>query len=50
MNIKTASKISYQGEEVRVLSSDAEADQAWICFVSDPDRDAMVKISDLTAN
>ena len=38
---------TYRGEEVRILSSDVEADQAWICFVADPDRDAMVKLSEI---
>lgn len=40
---------SYKGEEVRVISSDVEADQAWICFTADPDRSAMVKLSELAA-
>jgi len=50
MHTESATKLTYQGREVRVLAADLDPRaRVWICFVDDPDRDAMVMPSELVA-
>ena len=48
MSTASATKITYQGREVRVIARDSDPQARWwIVFVDDPDRDAFVLPSEL---